>query len=60
MLVGEIMSALESIENALEMDQSNPDAWMLHARLLAAEKATPQRQFKAYDEPLHSENMEFF
>ena len=36
MLVGEIVSALESIENALEMDQTNPDAWMLHGRLLAA------------------------
>ena len=36
MLVGEVIVALESIENALEMDQSNPDAWMLHARLLAA------------------------
>tara|TARA_B100000029_G_scaffold88823_1_gene78620 strand:- start:276 stop:2573 length:2298 start_codon:yes stop_codon:yes gene_type:complete len=36
MLLGEVPVALESVENALELDQSNPDAWLLHARLLAA------------------------
>lgn len=36
MLLGEVPVALESIENALELDQSSPDAWLLHARLLAA------------------------
>ena len=36
MLLGEVPVALESVENALELDQSSPDAWLLHARLLAA------------------------
>lgn len=38
MLLGEVQVALESVENALELDQSNSDAWMLHARLLAADE----------------------
>ena len=36
MLLGEVPVALESVENALELDQSSSDAWLLHARLLAA------------------------
>jgi len=39
MLLGEVEVALESIENALELDQTNADAWLLHARLLAATDA---------------------
>lgn len=36
MLLGEVPVALESIEKALELDQTDPDAWLLHARLLSA------------------------
>lgn len=36
MLLGEVAVALESVENSIEIDPAAPDAWLLHARLLAA------------------------
>ena len=38
LMIGEIAVALESVENALEVNPDNGEAWMLHAKLLSADE----------------------
>ena len=38
LMIGEITVALESVENALEVNPDNGEAWMLHAKLLSADE----------------------
>ena len=38
LMIGEIAVALESVENALEANPDNGEAWMLHAKLLSADE----------------------